>query len=161
MKYYLQIKDEKILSYSNLPVMDEDVTNMEVEESTYTDYIETPEKYYVENGELKSVPDSDIREADFKAKFFEIPSYGWFRRAPKGYQSAVECLNLAYNNVTMAGSLPANTLIFYQQPDFTKPEECTEDWLIAHQTKNAEMTAQEFAALYAGFSVAWNNTEHN
>lgn len=161
MKYYLQIKDDKIISYSNLPVMDEDVTNMEVEESTYTDYIETPQKYYVENGELKSVPDSDIREADFKAKFFEIPSYGWFRKVPKGYQSAVECLNLAYNNVTMAGSLPANTLIFYQQPDFTKPEECTEEWLIAHQTKNAEMTAQEFAALYTGFSVAWNNTEHN
>lgn len=123
-------------------------------------------KYIVVDGELVLNPDWEDeqaakREADFKSKFFYIEGFGWFRKVPKGYASAVECLNLAFNNVSMLGKLPAETLIFYQEPDFTKPEECTEEWLIEHQTKNAEMTVQEFGQFYAGFSVAWNNTEHN
>ncbi|MBO7735025.1 MAG: hypothetical protein J6S67_20855 [Methanobrevibacter sp.] len=123
-------------------------------------------KYIVVDGELVLNPDWEDeqaakREADFKSKFFDIEGFGWFRKVPKGYSSAVECLNLAFNNVSMLGKLPAETLIFYQEPDFTKPEECTEEWLIEHQTKNAEMTVQEFGQFYAGFSVAWNNTEHN
>lgn len=100
------------------------------------------------------------REISFKQDFFLIPSYGWFRKVPKGYSSAVESLNTAFNAVTMLGNLPANTLIFYTAPDFTKPEECTEEWLIAHQTKNAQMNAQEFGQFYVDFMTAWNNQEH-
>ena len=101
------------------------------------------------------------RQADFESKFFNIPGFGWFRKVPKGYTSAVECLNLAFNNVSLLGKLPAETMIFYTQPDFTEPEECTEEWLVAHQIKNAEMTVEQFGQFYAGFSVAWNSTEHN
>lgn len=104
---------------------------------------------------------AEQRQADFESKFFSIPGFGWFRKVPKGYSSAVECLNLAFNNVSLIGKLPAETLIFYTQPDFTKPEECTEEWLVAHQIKNAEMTVEQFGQFYAGFSVAWNSTEHN
>lgn len=100
------------------------------------------------------------REAEFKSKFFYIPNYGWFRRVPKGYSSAVESLNTAFNAVTIMQTLPAGMLIFYQAPDFTKPEECTEEWLIAHQIMNEEMTVQEFGAFYVSFMTAWNNQEH-
>ena len=122
-------------------------------------------KYIVQNGELVLNPDydqeeADTREAKFKADFFEIPNFGWFRKQPKGYSSAVESLNTAFNAVTIMQKLPAGMLIFYQEPDFTKPEECTEEWLIEHQTYSEEMTVQEFGAFYVGFMTAWNNQEH-
>jgi hypothetical protein len=122
-------------------------------------------KYIVQNGELVLNPDyeqeeAEQREAEFKNKFFEIPNFGWFRKQPKGYSSAVESLNTAFNAVTIMQKLPAGMLIFYQEPDFTKPEECTEEWLIEHQTYSEEMTVQEFGAFYVGFMTAWNNQEH-
>lgn len=100
------------------------------------------------------------RQAEFESKFFNIPGYGWFRRVPKGYNSAVDCLNLAFNNINILGGLPEGLLIFYTQPDFTKPEECTEEWLVAHQIIMPAMTVQEFGQLYASFSAAWNTQEH-
>ena len=103
---------------------------------------------------------AEEREAEFKSKFFEIPNHGWFRKVPKGYSSAAESLNSAFNAVSILGKLPASTLIFYEQPDFTKPEECTEEWLIEHQTTNEEMTVQEFGAFYMAFVTAWNAEEH-
>lgn len=160
---FYRIIENKLYDYADYMYADD---CKEIEGVTMDEYNADPIKYIVSGDELILNPDYETeaaaqREADFKAKFFEISSYGWFRKVPKGYQSAVECLNLAFNNVSILGKLPAETLIFYAQPDFTKLEECTEEWLIAHQTKNTEMSAQEFGAFYAGFSVAWNNTEHN
>jgi len=103
---------------------------------------------------------AEEREENFKNQFFEIPNYGWFRKVPKGYSSAVESLNTASIAVSFLQKLPANTLIFYQQPDFTKPEECTEEWLIEHQTTNAEMSVQEFGQFYLTFTAAWNTEMH-
>lgn len=101
-----------------------------------------------------------FREEDFKSKFFEIPTFGWYRKEPKGYSSAVESLNTAFNAVTILQKLPANMLIFYQEPDFSDPEQCTEEWLIAHQIKNEEMTIQQFGDFYMAFMTAWNTEEH-
>ena len=127
----------------------------------YTSIEETEIEYELYNGQYLTPEEvAEIRETDFKDKFFEIPAFGWFRKEPKGYSSAVESLNTAFNAVTIIGSLPANTLIFYQEPDFTKPEECTEEWLVEHQTFNEAMTAQEFGAFYVAFMTAWNNQEH-
>ena len=100
------------------------------------------------------------REKLFYSEFIEIPNYGWYRKIPKGYSSAVESINTAFNAVSVLGSLPADYLIFYEKPDFTKPEECTEEWLIAHQTKNEAMSAEEFGQFYAAFITAWNSQEH-
>lgn len=144
-----------------------DIQNIEVTEDVYKNALQYGLNYYkYDNGNIILNPNyqsemAAVRQADFESKFFNIPGFGWFRKAPKGYTSAVECLNLAFNNVSLMGKLPAETMIFYAQPDFTKPEECTEEWLIAHQTKNAEMTVEQFGQFYAGFSVAWNSTEHN
>lgn len=123
------------------------------------------DKYHVVNGELVLNPNydeeqADIREANFKAQFFEIPNYGWYRKVPKGYSSAVESLNTAFNAVSIMGSLPANMLIFYQEPDYSIPEQCTEEWLVEHQIFNQAMTAQEFGQFYITFMTAWNTQEH-
>ena len=127
----------------------------------YTDIEETETEYELYDGQYLTPEEvADIREEAFKKDFFEIPNFGWFRKVPKGYSSAVESLNTAFNAVTIMQSLPAGTLIFYQAPDFTKPEECTEEWLIEHQTTNEQMTAQEFGAFYIAFMTAWNNQEH-
>lgn len=107
-----------------------------------------------------------MRKANFESTFFEILGFGWYRRRPKGYSSAVESLNSAYNSYTemqklgMVQNFPANTLIFYEKPDFTKPEECTEEWLIEHQYFNEEMTPIEFGQFYIRFTTAWNDQEH-
>ena len=112
------------------------------------------------------------RKATFESQFFQIPTIadafegGWYRKVPKGYASALESLNTAYNAYSASlvadpsAKFPANTLIFYTQPDFTQAEQCTEEWLIAHQFRNKEMTSAQFMQFYSAFVTAWNTTEH-
>lgn len=100
------------------------------------------------------------REDSFKEQFFEIQNFGWYRKIPKGYSSAVESLNTAANAVSYIGKLPAGILIFYETPDFSDPEQCTEEWLVEHQIKNQEMSVQEFGQFYMLFMTAWNTQEH-
>ena len=100
------------------------------------------------------------REKNFSSEFFEIPNIGWYRKVPRGYSSAIESINTAFNAVLVLNSLPADYLIFYTKPDFTQDEQCTEEWLIANQFKNKAMTKEEFMQFYANFVTAWNNLEH-
>ena len=100
------------------------------------------------------------REESFKNNFFKIKDACWFRKQPKGYNSAIESLNTAFNVVSVLGKLPANTLTFYIAPDFSIEEQCTENWLVKNSYKNEEMTPQEFSEFYASFMTAWNNEEH-
>lgn len=106
------------------------------------------------------------RKTTFENQFFQIPAIdnvfvgGWYRKKPKGYASAVESLNTCFNAVLALNKLPADTLIFYTQPDYSNADECTEEWLIAHQFKNEEMTKEQFMQLYSVFMNAWNVTEH-
>ena len=127
----------------------------------YTSIEETQTDYELVNGSYVTPEEAaNLREADFKTEFFEIPFYGFFRKVPKGYSSAVESLNTAFNAVSILQKLPAGMLIFYQEPDYTKPEECTEEWLIQHQTTNAEMSIQQFGEFYMAFMTAWNTQMH-
>ena len=105
---------------------------------------------------------AEIREENFKNEFFEIENYGWYRKKPKGYTSALESLTVAYNMVTsgVIQELPAGTFIFYPEPDYTIPEQCTEEWLVEHHILSEAMTAQQFLPFYAQFVVAWNNEMH-
>lgn len=96
----------------------------------------------------------------FKDKFFEISNVGWFRKTPKGYGSAIEALNTAFNVVLSTSILPKGVLTFYKQPDFSKEEQCSESWLLENSFKNDEMTTIEFNAFYSSFVTAWNNEEH-
>ena len=100
------------------------------------------------------------RQAEFNKQFFNIEGVGYYRRQPKGYSSALESVNTAFNAVTIMGKLPENTLTFYKAPDFAIEEQCTEEWLVANSFKNAEMTTAEFGQFYASFITAWNMQEH-
>ena len=97
---------------------------------------------------------------NFTNTFFEIEGYGWFRKAPKGYSSAVEAMSAAFNMVSIVGYLPTNTLTFYAEPDFTEETQCTEEWLVTNSYKNDELSTTEFGELYAKFLEGWNKLEH-
>lgn len=135
-----------------------------------TPVLELPEdyeegKYIVVNNELVLNPDyeqeeAEKREADFKSKFFNIQGFGWYRKQPKGYQSAVESMNVLFNIANVSDGIQAGLIIFYQEPDFTKEEECTEEWLIEHQIIQPAMTKEAFMNLYVAFMTAWNTEEH-
>ena len=60
MTHYLQIKDNKIISHSTLPVSDVDVQNIEVNDYIYTSYVEMPERFYYEDNEIKTIPQEQI-----------------------------------------------------------------------------------------------------
>ena len=159
---FYRIKNNELYDYANYQYADD---CLETDIVTQTELNEHPNKVIVVDGELILNPDYDQEEAakreeNFKSQFFEIPNYGWFRKVPKGYSSAVESLNTAFNAVTILQMLPANMLIFYQEPDYTIPEQCTEEWLIEHQTTNEQMTVQEFGQFYMAFMTAWNTQEH-
>ena len=112
----------------------------------------------------ESEPTPEERRQIFLQDFFKV-NVGdqelYYRKKPKGYSSAVESLNTAFNAVSIMQKLPAQMLIFYEEPDFNIPEQCTEEWLIQHQIFNDEMSIQEFGAFYVEFMTAWNTQEHN
>ena len=105
-------------------------------------------------------------EEQFKKHFFEIPTVGtifkggWYRKQPKGYSSATESINTAFNLVNMMGALPKDSLIFYTKPDFSDEEQCSEEWLIAHQFRNDAWSKEDFAQFYYAFVTGWNAQEH-
>ena len=161
---YLGYQGNKIKFYTEQP-LDTAFYNLDRVEQTQDEYVLDGDEYVLKDATWEQ-EQAELREADFKSKFFYINGFGWYRKQPKGYQSAVESVNSAYNSFSemqklgLTENFPANTLIFYQQPDFTKPEECTEEWLIAHQMFNTEMTPQQFGQFYIGFIQAWNTQEH-
>lgn len=94
------------------------------------------------------------RQADFYDNFLAT-SLGNYRLKPKGYANAQQSID-TINNIVMAfGGLTeqvAQMVIFYQTPDFTKPEECTEDWLVAHQYNPEPMTREQWLQYYVEFT---------
>ena len=143
-------------------------TEKKINEPTVERWEETQDKYILNGDENEYVLVDEKyqeekaleRKAEFEKQFFNIEGVGYYRRQPKGYSSALESVNTAFNAVTIMGKLPANTLTFYQAPDFAIEEQCTEEWLVANSFKNAEMTAQEFGQFYEKFITAWNTQEH-
>lgn len=140
-----------------------------------------PDEYYIEIGmEKRNVKQSDVdgewylydkcpvkpeptpieRKTTFLQTFFKVEGYGYYRRVPKGYQSAVESINTAYNMCKENKGLPAGVLIFYEEPDFTKAEQCTEEWLTQHQIVLPAMNEANFIQLYNLFITTWNTQEH-
>jgi hypothetical protein len=90
----------------------------------------------------------------------KVDNFGWYRKQPKGYQSAVESMNVLFNIANMTQGIQAGLVIFYQEPDFTKPEQCTEEWLVEHQVVMPALTLEQFLQLYVVFMTAWNTEEH-
>ena len=60
--YYLNIKNDIIISSSNLELIDNDITNLEVSKAVFDDYRTNRNKYYVVNGELKVKTPIELEE---------------------------------------------------------------------------------------------------
>lgn len=154
---YIQITEDKLTAYGKYAF---NGYTKEVSLS-YEEYSKNPDKWVFDGDDFVLNPNiENIRKEAFKSQFFEIKGFGWYRKQPKGYGSAIESLNTAFNIVSITGILPADTLTFYAEPDFTKEEQCTEEWLVFNSYKNERMTAAEFGEFYAKFVTAWNNEEH-
>ena len=154
---YILVQDNKVTAYS-----DKEFNGFTKQvELSYTEYVANPEKYIFNGENFVLNPEIEkVRKESFKSQFFEIKDFGYYRKQPKGYGSAIESLNTAFNIVSISGILPADTLTFYTEPDFSKEEQCTEEWLVFNSYKNERMTAAEFGEFYAKFVTAWNNEEH-
>ena len=59
MKYFLQDKDNIIISYSNIEVLNDEIKNIEINEDVYKIYLETPERLYLLNHNLHIMADSE------------------------------------------------------------------------------------------------------
>jgi hypothetical protein len=118
------------------------------------------EWYLTEKCPMKPEPTAEDRRNDFLNNFFKVEGYGYYRKVPKGYQSAIESINTAYNMCKENNGLPAGVLIFYQEPDFNKAEQCTEEWLTNHQIVLPAMNEQTFVELYSLIITTWNRQEH-
>lgn len=118
------------------------------------------EWYLYDKCPIKPQPTAQDRQEQFLRDFFLVEGVGYYRRQPKGYQSAIESINTAYNISKENGGLPANVLIFYPQPDFEVAEQCTEQWLVANQIKLPAMAHAQFVELFNLFVTTWNSQEH-
>ena len=105
-------------------------------------------------------PTAAVRKEIFLKSFFKVGDIGYYRRIPKGYTSAIESINTAYNMAKQEGGLPVDTLIFYPEPDFKMAEQCTEEWLVAHQIKLPAMDFNTFYPIYKLLVITWNKENH-
>jgi len=159
---FVQIEDGKLMAWAESPFVGYTVEFSDID---YKDYVENSNKYFFDGEKFVLNPDFEaeqvnMRKNEFLGRFFALGDYGYFRKQPKGYGSAVESLNTAFNVVAIMQELPADILTFYKEPDFTAPQQCCEEWLVANSYKNSKMTAEEFAQFYTTFMTAWNMQEH-
>lgn len=96
---------------------------------------------------------ANARKQEFYTQFIQT-SLGNYRLQPKGYANAQQAMDVTNTMATALGGLTeqlTSLVIFYETPDFTKEEECTEEWLIAHQIKPNVMTLAEWQKFYLEF----------
>ena len=111
------------------------------------------------DGQPEWVWSSELAEKDFYFKFIKIGD-NCYRKMPSGYSSLVEAFNTMKVIVDLQGNLPVDTLTMYPEPDFANPEQCAEEWLVANNYKNEELTQEQFNQLYVAVVTAWNIKEH-
>ena len=126
--------------------------NLDIKETNKNiiDYLGT---FYFEDDEALV----SIRKEEFYNKFLAT-SKGNYRLQPKGYanaQQSVDTINGMVNALDGLTQQIAQMVIFYPMPDFTKEEECTEAWLIAHQYNAEPMTKEEWTEFYIEFSTLY------
>ena len=115
---------------------------------------ETDKDYVLYNGEY-IIQDSVTveREKEFYTHFIKT-SLGNYRLEPKGYANAQQAMDVTNTMATALGGLTEQLVplvIFYETPDFSKAEECTEEWLVAHQKNPSVMTLEEWQKFYFEF----------
>lgn len=167
--YYIQ-QDEKIVlfdtekerlistlafmpQYEGLEILETERPLVLSEDGTYYVFADTDE-YLQEQAEK--------RKEEFYNNFV-VTSWGAFRKTPKGYSSAVEAVNTIFNMVNVAQAFTEQLsplLIFYEVPDFTKEEQCTEEWLVANQKTHEPCDLATFMQWYLEFQTVWAKTQY-
>lgn len=142
-------------------------TRKELEEALefviYTSIEKTEENYTLYNGKYYTDAELiEVRQNDFYEKFLAT-SLGNYRLHPKGYANAQQSIDTVNNIVMAMGGLNetiAQMVIFYDTPDFSKEEECTEEWLVAHQSHPEPMTTQEWVQFYIEFTTLYARQQY-
>lgn len=158
MSYFILIKDNQILNATESKTLNEDIIDIEVDKALYDDFCENPNKYLWdgENVVLNENYETELaqeREQTFYTHFIKT-SLGNYRLEPKGYANAQQAMDVTNTMATALGGLTEQLVplvIFYETPDFTKAEECTEEWLVAHQKNPDVMTLEEWQKFYFEF----------
>ena len=142
------------------------------------DYYNDTDKYKVIDGVFTDISDTEEykqiktarRKAAFESQFIETSmkdsqgNNAYYRQVPHGYANAPQTIELADKYVRDAQGMTeqiAALLIFYQKPDFTKAEECEEEWLIAHQfNPPSNMSLQQWRTFEFDFQQRWITLKH-
>jgi len=149
---YLGYQGNKIKFYTEQP-LNPSIYNVDKWEETNEEYVLDGDEYVLNDAEYKK-KQAKIRQEEFYNKFLAT-SKGNYRLQPKGYanaQQSVDTINGMVNALNGLTQQIAQMVIFYPTPDFTKEEECTEEWLIAHQYNAEPMTKEEWTDFYIEFS---------
>ena len=131
------------------------------DDATWAMY-EGTDKWDIIDGEFVDITDTpeyqeeqtEKRRKKFYGEFLAT-SLGNYRLQPKGYANAQQSIDTVNNVVMLMGGLNetiAQMVIFYDTPDFTKEEECTEEWLVQHQHHPNTMTIQQWGQFYVEFA---------
>lgn len=139
------------------------------DDATWAMYTGT-DKWDIIDGEFVDITDTpeyqeeqtEKRRTDFYDNFLAT-SLGNYRLKPKGYANAQQTIDTVNNSVNIIGALTeevAELVIFYATPDFTKPEECTEEWLVAHQSHPEPMTKEQWGLFYLEFTRKYALAEY-
>lgn len=149
----LVIKNNKVFAYHE---NDQNIKNL------YPDCV-----VLIDNAWQGQVGDKYTITAKKRKEIFEndfiSTSLGNYRLFPKGYSNAQQSIDTINNIVNVMGSLTeqvANMIKFYQTPDFSKPEECSEEWLIEHQYSPNPMTKEQWTNFYIEFTTLYAQKQY-
>ena len=148
---YLSYQNGKIVGYTEEP-QDLVLYNLDKVEETQDEYVLDGNQYVKLDDEYLAKKAKE-REEQFYTQFIKT-SLGNYRLEPKGYANAQQAMDVTNTMATALGGLTeqlTNLVIFYETPDFTKEDECKEEWLIAHQIKPDVMTLEEWQKFYIEF----------
>lgn len=154
---FLGYQNDKIKFYTDQP-LDATMYNLDRVEETSNEYILCGDEYVLAD----SQEIIDYRQEKFYNDFLST-SLGNYRLKPKGYANAQQSIDTVNNIVMAFGGLTeqvAQMVIFYQTPDFTKEEECTEEWLVAHQYHPEPMTTQQWMQFYIEFATLYAQNQY-
>ena len=152
---YAIIKNEKIINPSSWELTAE----YKQIDFDYDTFVSKPENYYIyKNNKVTINPNfyeeqKLKRQTDFEKQFL-LTSKGYYRLQPEGFANAQQSIDTINNTVDKLGFLPkkyADEVIFYATPDFSKAEECTEEWLVKHQIHLEPMSKEEWDEFYLEF----------
>ena len=147
------------------------VDNKEIKEGMYSipEYSEDDEFIYInytyqpieEEPEIEPTEEeinrlAELRKQDF-LKEFVITPYGCIRKKTKIGDFIAVLPNIT-TLVQVKAKLDANTILFYEVPDFT--QDVNEEWLLSHQYYNKEWNLLEYMD-FVGHVVEAYKTEFN